>query len=92
MLLQVIYAGEMEPKMMRYSRLMMMLGCMVVTGILFAQPAADDSKATTTQQTEPQKRSPPVKQRTRQPEKPATTFKPSERISADSAVSFPVDI
>jgi hypothetical protein len=26
------------------------------------------------------------------PRKPVTTFKPSERIRADSAVSFPVDI
>jgi len=88
----VLLAGDMESKMMCYSKLLVILGCMAATGNLYALSAADDSEATTKQQTEPQKRSPPVKQSPRQSAKPAATFKPSERIGADSAVSFPVDI
>ena len=78
--------------MMRYSRLVVILTCMVAGGNLYAESAADKSEATTTQQTEPEKQSLPVKQAPRKTTKPATTFKPSEKIGADSAVSFPVDI
>ena len=78
--------------MMRFSILVVMLGCMLATGNLYAQPAADHRKPTTTQQTQPEKHSPPARKSPRQPPKPAATFKPSEKIGADSAVSFPVDI
>ena len=80
-------------QMMRFLTLIVMLVCMTASGNLYAEPAADDSETTTTQQTEePEKHSPPVKQTPRKTTKPATTFKPSEKIGADSAVSFPVDI
>ena len=77
--------------MMRYTRLVVILTCMVAGGNLYAESAADKSEATPPQ-TELEKRSPPVKQSPRQATKPATTFKPAEKIGADSAVSFPVDI
>jgi len=82
----------MESKMMRYTILVVILGSMAATGNLHAESAADKSEVTTTQQTEPEKHTPPVKQAPQKLRKPATTFKPSEKISADSAVSFPVDI
>ena len=77
---------------MRFFTLATMLGCMAVTANLHAESAADKSEATPTQQTEPEKHSSPAKQAPRKAAKPATTFKPSEKIGADSAVSFPVDI
>ena len=82
----------MESKMMHYSILVTILGSMIASANLYAESAADKSDATPTQQTEPEKHSPPAKQAPRQATKPATTFKPSEKIGADSAVSFPVDI
>jgi hypothetical protein len=78
--------------MLRFITLITILTCMATTGTLYALSAAEDRETTTSQQTESGKHSPPVKQRPRQPAKPAATFKPSERIGADSAVSFPVDI
>jgi hypothetical protein len=83
---------DMRSIMMRYSTLILILACMTATGNLYALSAADDSKTKSTQQTEPKKSSQPAKQGMRQSAKPAATFKPSERIGADSAVSFPVDI
>ena len=74
--------------------LVTVLACMTASGRLYALSAADDSK-TAPQQPAPEEHSPPVKPRPSQsakPAKPAATFKPSERIGADSAVSFPVDI
>jgi hypothetical protein len=65
---------------------------MAVTGPLYALTAPEEKAAATAPETAPQKRSAPVEQRPRQPAKPAATFKPSEKIGADSAVSFPVDI
>ena len=78
--------------MMHYSRLGVILTCMAVTANLHAESAVDKSEATPTQQAEPEKHSSPAKQAPRQAAKPAATFKPSEKIGADSAVSFPVDI
>ena len=77
---------------MRLLTLAVILACMTASGNLYALSAADDSKTKSAQQTEPEKSSQPAKQSTRQSAKPAATFKPSERIGADSAVSFPVDI
>ena len=78
--------------MMRLLTLVLMLACMAVATNLSAQPAADAAEAGTTQQVQPEKRVPPVKQDARQPAKPAATFTPSEKIGAHSAISFPVDI
>ncbi|MGB5339090.1 MAG: hypothetical protein WBO06_08355 [Gammaproteobacteria bacterium] len=78
--------------MMRYTILPVILGCLAATGPLYALTAQDEKDATTARETAAQKRSPPVEQRPRQPAKPAATFRPSEKIGADSAVSFPVDI
>ncbi len=80
--------------MMRFYIQVVLLACMFATGNLSAQSTADDRETTTTQQPEPepQQRRPPVKPSPQQPAQPAPTFKPSEKIGADSAVSFPVDI
>jgi len=78
--------------MMRYSRLALIFVCITATGTVYALTAQDEKDASTTRDTATQKRSPPVKQSPKKTKKPATTFKPSERIGADSAVSFPVDI
>ena len=78
--------------MKRNATLVLILGCMLASGNLYALTAPDEKKAASSRETAEEKHSPPVKQRPRQPAKPAATFKPSERIGADSAVSFPVDI
>jgi hypothetical protein len=80
--------------MMRYSRLAVILACIAASGSLYALTAQDEKAAATDRDTAAQKQqsSTSVKQRPRKAKKPATTFKPSERIGADSAVSFPVDI
>ena len=83
---------SMESKMMRYTRLGVLLVCLAAGGNPYAQSADDDTGAGTTQQTEPAERTPPEKKSPRQTQKPVPVFKPSEKISADSAVSFPVDI
>jgi len=74
--------------MMRFITLFVMLA----TGSLFALSAADDRESAATQPKAEEQRNPPVKQSPRKQAKPAATFRPSERIGADSAVSFPVDI
>lgn len=72
-----------------------MLACLAMDTNLYAQQATDAAAAGTTQQAQPEKpekRVPPAGQDSRQAAKPAATFTPSEKISADSAISFPVDI
>jgi hypothetical protein len=78
--------------MRRYSGLVVMLACMAIDTNLYAQQATDAAAAGTTQQAQPEKHVPPAGQDSRQAAKPAATFTPSEKISADSAISFPVDI
>jgi hypothetical protein len=80
--------------MMRYSRLAVILACIAASGSLYALTAPDDKAAATDRGTEArgQKPDPSVKQSPRKAKKPAATFNPSERIGADSTVSFPVDI
>ena len=78
--------------MMRYTGLAVILACLTASGTLYALTAQDEKAAATERETAAQKRSAPVKPRPQKTKKPATTFKPSERIGADSAVSFPVDI
>ena len=82
----------MESKMISYTRLAVILGCMVAAGNLYALTAPDETDPASARETAAQKDNPPVKQPPRQPAKPADTFEPTERIDADSAVSFPVDI
>jgi hypothetical protein len=76
----------------RFAELLLTLGCVLATASLYALTAEDEKKATNSRETADKQHRPPVKQRSQQPAKPAATFKPSERIGADSAVSFPVDI
>ncbi len=78
--------------MRRYSVLLFMLACQAASGNLYALTAQDEKKAASSRETADEKHRPPVKQRSQKPAKPAATFKPSEKIGADSAVSFPVDI
>jgi len=63
--------------------------CMLASGMVRAQPAEDTGEGMRPQ---PQQRTPPATQPAQSAGKPAASFTPSERISADSAVSFPVDI
>jgi len=75
--------------MIRFTILLATLACMCATGNLHAQPAADVEAGTPAQ---PQQQKPPAEKSAKPAGKPAATFNPSEKISADSAVSFPVDI
>ena len=78
---------------MKYiATVLLMSGCMLALGNLHALDNQDDRKAPGSQETAAEKPDPPAKARPRERAKPATTFRPSEKISADSAVSFPVDI
>ena len=70
----------------------LILGCMLAAGNLLALDSQDDRQAPGSRKTPVEKHDPPAKPRSQQRPKPATTFRPSEKISADSAVSFPVDI
>jgi hypothetical protein len=78
--------------MMRLLTLFVMLGSVAAAGNLHAQPAADTVKGTPAQPAVPQQQTPPAGKSAKPAGKPAATFNPSEKISADSAVSFPVDI
>lgn len=78
--------------MKRNATLVLILSCMLVCGSLYALAAKDEKETANSRETADEKNRPPVKQRSQKPAKPAATFKPSERIGADSAVSFPVDI
>ena len=62
---------------------------MLLAGTLFAA-AAEDSNPDTEQQA-PQQAKPADSGKPKTPA-PALTFTPSEKVGADSAVSFPVDI
>ena len=87
-------ADKLESTMMRYSGLALILACIAASGNLYALTAQDGRGAPTEQEAAAQKQNPApsAKQRPQKTKKPAATFKPSERIGADSAVSFPVDI
>ena len=80
------------PQMMRLLTRVVIPACLVMATNLYAQPGPDAGATTTGRQVQPEKRVQPAGQDTRQPAKPAATFTPSERIGADSAISFPVDI
>ena len=78
--------------MMRYAGWILMSFWFAVSVLLPAMAAQDKGDAqappvTGTRTTGEQNQKPPPS-----PRKPVTTFKPSEKIRADSVVSFPVDI
>jgi len=64
--------------------------CILLAGNLFAAPPAEDNKPDA-EQPLPQQAKPADSSQPKTPA-PATTFTPSEKVGADSAVSFPVDI
>lgn len=61
-----------------------------VNGLLQADPPAEDSRPDSVQALPQQKKT--AETARKKPASPAPVFTPSEKISADSAVSFPVDI
>ena len=64
--------------------------CILLAGNLFAATPANDEPADEKQETPQQVK--PVDSSKLQTSTPAITFTPSEKVGADSAVSFPVDI
>ncbi len=61
-----------------------------VNGLLQADPPVKDSRPDSVQPVPPQENTAETVRK--KPASPAPVFTPSEKISADSAVSFPVDI
>ena len=61
-----------------------------VNGLLLADPPVEDSRPDSVQAAPQQKKT--AETARKKPVSPAPVFTPSEKISADSAVSFPVDI
>ena len=70
----------------------LILTCLLATGNLVAQTASDKEKARAPRDPAAEKQTLPKNPRPGKSAKPATTFRPSERIEADSSVAFPVDI
>jgi len=64
--------------------------CILLAGNLFAATPAGNKPAEKEQATQQQVK--PVDSSKLKTGTPATTFTPSEKVGADSAVSFPVDI
>ena len=64
--------------------------CAVFAGNLFAAAPANDEPADKEQK--PPQQEKPVDSSKLQKSTPSITFTPSEKVGADSAVSFPVDI
>ena len=64
--------------------------CAVFAGNLFAATPVDNEPADKEQK--PPQQEKPVDSRKLQKSTPSITFTPSEKVGADSAVSFPVDI
>ena len=64
--------------------------CILLAGNLYAATPADDERTDEEQETQQQVK--PVDSSKLQTSTPAITFTPSEKVGADSAVSFPVDI
>jgi len=69
--------------------LLPMTVCILLAGTTFATVAED--RHTDAEQPDAQQQSPADKSTPQRPA-PAPTFTPSEKVGADSAVSFPVDI
>ena len=64
---------------------------MLLAGTLFAAASATEDSNPDTEQQAPQQAKPADSGKPKTPA-PAPTFTPSEKVGADSAVSFPVDI
>jgi len=76
-----------------YPRMLLMAACLAVNGVLHAQSVQDrDRTGAPDPGQESNAPGPPDREPPRQAPRPAATFNPSEKIGADSAVSFPVDI
>ena len=74
----------------RHGGTLLLSVCLLVGGSsLAAEPDAGGNAAATSEQRPPAK---PAQGAQKSARKPARTFKPTEKIRADSAVSFPVDI
>ena len=77
-------------------RIMRRLLFLVLPGLLFAGNvlalSPDTDKQQPTGKAVPQTTRPAANNSSRKTGKPAATFTPTEKIGADSAVSFPVDI
>ena len=73
--------------MMRYAAGVLISFWLAASVLLPVGAAQDKGGDQAPPATDTQKQKPPPR-----PRKPVTTFKPSEKIRADSAVSFPVDI
>jgi len=79
--------------MMHYAGLVLIGVCLAASGYLHAATAPEQKDAATAPQTSAGKPgAADKKNNSRRSKKSVTTFKPSERIGADSTVSFPVDI
>lgn len=77
---------------MRLPGMVLIVICLLAGGPLHAATAQEPKDATTASKTNTGKAAASDKKGSGPSRKPAATFKPSERIRADSAVSFPVDI
>jgi len=76
-----------------YPRMLLMAVCLAVNGVLHAQSVqGGDRTGAPNPGQESNTPGAPDRERPRQAPRPAATFNPSEKIGADSAVSFPVDI
>ena len=73
-----------------FKYLLPMTVCILFASNLFAATPANDETANEKQESPQQVK--PVDSSKLQSSTPATTFTPSEKVGADSAVSFPVDI
>jgi hypothetical protein len=78
--------------MVRFSGLVVVLGCLAATGAPYALAAEDEKQPATATETATEQPGLPARQDPQPVRKPAATFTPTEKIGADSAVSFPVDI
>jgi len=78
--------------MMRYAGFIMLSVCLAASGAIYAAAAQEKGGATAAPESGQGAAGKQNQQPSRRPRKPVSTFKPTERIRADSAVSFPVDI
>ena len=79
---------------MRVKKYLILFAGLLTTGNLYALSVDRDNKPSEGGQAEvintPKQQS--VAEERKKPARPVSTFTPTEKISADSAVSFPVDI
>jgi hypothetical protein len=82
----------LEDLLMRYPVMVLISLCVAGGGYLHAETTQEQKGKTTGPQASAAKPGLTDKKRDQRSQKSATTFKPTEKIRADSAVSFPVDI